>query len=77
MSQYDPALFMWYKDNSLCGILVVHVDDFFFCGIEEFHNQVISKMKNFLTIQRNYGTQKSTLYNSVAILVLNLDQFNF
>jgi len=69
MSQYDPALFMWYKDNSLCGILVVHVDDFFFCGIEEFHNQVISKIKKKFLI----STEASCAFKYLGLAVSQIE----
>ena len=28
MSSVDPAVFYWFEDNELKGVLAVHVDDF-------------------------------------------------
>ena len=43
-SRYDAALFYWYKDEKLQGVLGGHVDDFFWVGTEEFEVQVIDKI---------------------------------
>ena len=47
ISSYDKALFMWYDENcGLIGILVIHVDDFAFCGNKYFEDKVIGSLKN-------------------------------
>ena len=47
----DQAVFVWHcKDNTLMGIIVIHVDDFLFGGTAAFHDSVISKLKNVFTI---------------------------
>ena len=51
VSTYDNALYLWFdKCNNLMGVLVSHVDDFAFCGSEDFHNNVIKKLKNTFNI---------------------------
>ena len=43
-SKYDQALFYWYKDGQLEGVLGGHVDDFFWAGTNDFENQIIEKI---------------------------------
>lgn len=43
VSRYDPALYMWYDKKKLYGILVTHVDDFLYCGTDQFLENVIVK----------------------------------
>jgi len=49
-SKYDQALFMWYCDGVLCGLLACHVDDILFGGSEKFHNEVIQNLRSTFTI---------------------------
>ena len=38
-------MFKWNsKDGALCGILVTHVDDFVYCGILNWHKNVVEKL---------------------------------
>ena len=43
-SRYDSALFYWYKDGELQGLLGGHVDDFFWAGTDEFETAVINEI---------------------------------
>ena len=44
-SLYDKALFLWHnKDGSRNGIVVTHVDDFVYCGTEQWHKLVFVKI---------------------------------
>ena len=45
MSVYDPALFFWYKNNRLIGVLTSHVDDFAYCGTTDYLEGVVNKVK--------------------------------
>ena len=45
MSAYDNALYLWFDNGNLIGVLVSHVDDFAFCGSEKFHDSVIKELK--------------------------------
>ena len=44
MSLVDPAVFYFYQDGSLQGIIAVHVDDFFWAGLNIFKRNVISEL---------------------------------
>ena len=47
-SLYDQSMFLWHENDELCGILVIHVDDFIYGGIPTWHERVIgSLMKEF------------------------------
>ena len=46
MSVVDPAVFYYYQDGSLQGIIAVHVDDFFWAGLIIFKRNVISKLRS-------------------------------
>ncbi|KAK4298329.1 hypothetical protein Pmani_029324 [Petrolisthes manimaculis] len=39
----DPAAFYWYDDGELCGMFLMHVDDFLWGGTKRFENVVIAK----------------------------------
>lgn len=42
--RYDKAIFMWYDQSLLCGILACHVDDLIFGGTASFHDTVVAKI---------------------------------
>lgn len=42
---YDKALFSYSLNNKLCGIVLMHVDDFIFCGSQRFLNEVLKPLK--------------------------------
>ena len=44
MSSVDPAVFYWFEDNELKGVLAVHVDDFISAGSHEFESKVINRI---------------------------------
>ena len=48
--KYDQALFMWYWDGKLAGVLACHVDDVVYGGQKQFHNQVINQIKSMFSI---------------------------
>ena len=60
VSAYDSALFLWYDSNGvLSGILVSHVDDFAFCGDQQFQNVVIGGLKAMFNVKtHDYGSFK-------------------
>ena len=67
ISKLDQALFMWYSNDELSGILVCHVDDILFGGNLEFHNQVISRLRCTFSI----GLEENT---NLKYLGLNITQ---
>ena len=44
-SKYDQAVFTWYQDNKLNGIMSTHVDDFCWAGTVDFEMKVINKIR--------------------------------
>ena len=49
-SSYDKAAFVWYKDNSTMGVMVLHVDDFLYGGSEEFLKNIITKIRKIFIV---------------------------
>lgn len=66
-SKYDQALFMWYHDGILCGIMACHVDDFIFGGTELFHQTIIDQVRSLFII----GMEENT---TMKFLGLQIDQ---
>ena len=60
VSAYDSALFLWFdSDGTISGILVSHVDDFAFCGNQQFHEKVIGGLKKIFKVNtHDYGSFK-------------------
>ena len=52
VSKYDKALFMWHQCGDVEGVMVVHVDDFFWSGSDKFYNSVIVQLKNVFKISK-------------------------
>ena len=51
-SKFDKALFLWKSKGELEGVLIVHVDDFLWCGTESFYQKVILKMRETFKISK-------------------------
>lgn len=49
-SKYDKSLFMWKSQGNLGGIIAVHVDDFIYGGLPEFHDLVITKIYDIFRV---------------------------
>ena len=52
----DPALFKFFYNDELKGLISTHVDDFFYCGETKFFTQVIKSLKQSFTIKSSQGT---------------------
>ena len=52
MSLYDEAVFYMHVKGKLCGVIALHVDDFFFCGSDMFHHTVMEKVKSLFMISK-------------------------
>ena len=52
VSKYDKALFIWKFEDSVQGIILVHVDDFLWSGTSKFQTQVIKPLKDIFTISK-------------------------
>ena len=44
ISEIDPSMFTWHENNSVIGVIIVHVDDFLLAGNEKFQNTVIANL---------------------------------
>ena len=51
VSKYDQAIFTWYFRDKLHGIIVTHVDDFCFAGLEIFQAKVIERFHHLFKIK--------------------------
>ena len=69
VSAYDSALFLWHNSNGrLSGMLVSHVDDFAFCGDQQFQNKVIGGLKErFLVNTHEYGFSNTLVWMCLKI----------
>ena len=50
-SKYDEAIFTWYYQNKLHGIITIHVDDFCFGGSKIFQTSVIDKLRKIFKVK--------------------------
>ena len=82
MHKYDPGLFLMYdKDGFLAGFMFVHVDDFFYGGIEYFHAKVIASFEKVFPIRTKHkynflylGMMIETIYENGKIKEILVDQ---
>ena len=49
-SMHDQAIFSWYSEGKLNGIIAAHVNDFFWEGSTLFELHVINKIKEIFKI---------------------------
>ena len=49
-SKFDHGLFRWYYEETLSGIIALHVDDLLYGGRLEFINEIIQSIKDNLTV---------------------------
>ena len=45
-------MFTWHENNSLIGVIIVHVNDFLFAGNEKFQNTVIANLQETFAIDK-------------------------
>lgn len=62
-SNLDKAVFRWYENDEIQGIVVLHVDDFLFTGSQEFHEKVTEKMATTFKV----GLRKSNVFKYVGL----------
>ena len=53
VSLYDKALFSFHHNNKLCGLTLLHVDDFIFSGNQKFLDTVIKPLKKKYEISKH------------------------
>jgi hypothetical protein len=68
-SKYDDAVFLWHTGDSLSGMIVLHVDDFVYCGTEKWHRSVITNIQKNFKISANHC-------GSFKYIGLNVAQLN-
>ena len=58
-SRYDEAFFYYRDQGGLKGLIVIHVDDFLYCGSINFHKDVIDGLVKVFKIRvQSYGNFK-------------------
>ena len=68
VSLYDHSLFLWFNERGkLIGILVSHVDDFVYCGVIDWLDNVIDTLVNIFQISKQQ-------HGSFKYLGLNIEQ---
>ena len=79
MSSGDPAVFYWFEDNELKGVLAVHVDDFIWAGSHEFESKVINMIRSSFLV----STEENGIFRYVGLRLshgaetIELDQFSY
>ena len=59
LSRYDQSLFLWHVNGSLDGIVVLHVDDFIYCGSDSWLVSVVMQIEEKFEVGRqSYNTFK-------------------
>lgn len=61
--QVDPSMFQWYFQGSLCGIFLMHVDDFIWGGTHDFEESVIKEILKTFDI----GRQANTMFKYIGL----------
>ncbi len=64
-SRLDQASFCWFDNGILCGIMIVHVDDFLYGGTPNFHSSVVNRIKQIFTV----GLEESVGMKYLGLLI--------
>ena len=54
-SRYDDAVFLWHGEDSLTGMIVLHVDDFVYCGTRKWHENVMGSIQRKFKISAKHS----------------------
>ena len=80
VSQLDPALFSWEHNGVVDGIICLYVDDFLWCGTEDFETKIIEKFNKLFLI----GSRASKAFKYIGLNIENrpndcvtVDQFDY
>ena len=71
MCALDPALFSWYNDDVLQGIICLYVDDFLWVGTEEFKRAVVDKLTDMFVI----GSKVSKAFKYIGLNIEAKENF--
>ena len=69
MSKADSALFYYYKDNNLIGMIAIHVDNFLWSGTTDFERNFIWKLRNMFVI----GKENQSIFKYLGINLIEKD----
>ena len=61
----DNAVFSWYHNGQLHGLVACHVDDFVYAGSDHFHNVVVAKLRSAFIV----GKEQSNCFKFLGIFV--------
>ena len=79
ISQYDKAFFTWKSGKTLQGLIAMHVDDFIWCGTDQFENTIINSVRTTFKVSKE--SKKAFRYLGVDLRqnrgTLLLDQNNY
>ena len=64
MCKYDQSMFSWFENDTLQGLICLHVDDFFYCGSPAF-DKVIHLVKRTFKI----GSQDAMFFNYLGLQI--------
>ena len=53
----DPSMFKWLENNSLTGVIIVHVDDFLFAGNKKSQKTVIANLQQTFSTGKEESKQ--------------------
>ena len=65
----DNAVFMWYHNGCLHGLVACHVDDFVYGGSDLFHSTVVTSLRKVFIV----GKEQSRCFKFLGIFVECLD----
>ena len=75
----DPAVFYWFEDTDLKGVLAIYLDDFIWAGSREFESKVIKRIRSsfLVSTEKNGIVRYVGLRLSHGIENIELDQFSY
>ena len=68
-SKFDGAIFYFHNNNILEGIICTHVDDFFYCGTNNFKSSIIDKLRNIF----KFGSEQSNMFKYIGLNIKRLN----
>ena len=66
-SRLDPTLFVGKKKKRITGLMVIHVDNFYYGGEKEFYQSIIRKIKDKFKI----GEEKEENFKYLGMRIEN------
>ena len=79
ISAVDSAVFYWFTNGKLIGLLASHVDDFIWAGNEDFRSDIVTKIRGYFTV----GQEESKSFKYVGLHLeseeglIRLDQHSY